>query len=316
MAIYQNVGVIGAGLLGHALALVHAIGGCDVILHDISQERLDWAQGRLPELLDELIEYELIDVDAAKATLARLRYTSDIDVAVKSADLVVEAIIENEDAKRTLFKTLEPMLGKNTVLASNTSFLNIFPLVPDALRARTLIVHWYTPPYLIDLVDVVPSEEASPQLAKEMVEFLRDIGKKPVLLKKFVPGYVANNIQMAIESEIFRLLDLGVADVADIDDALRFGLAQRLSIMGQFKKIDFTGLEVVRDIHANGLYTPPSKPTGTPVLDQKLRSGGNGVMSGNGFYDYGVTPAPELFQRRDAKLAKLKLLISEFDDDL
>ncbi|WP_299472626.1 3-hydroxyacyl-CoA dehydrogenase family protein [uncultured Roseibium sp.] len=316
MTAYDKVTIVGAGLLGHALGLVHALGGCNVVLQDISEERLAWAKNRLPALLDDLVAYGLVETETAEAALSRIGTNADLREAVADADLVVEAIIEDAEAKQRLYSDLEPMLHEGAVLASNTSFLDVFPLVPRSLRPRSLIVHWYTPPYLIDLVDVVPSPEAGQEVANKMVGFLRDIGKKPVLLKKFVPGYIANNIQMAIESEVFRLLDEGVAEISDIDDALRFGLSQRLSLMGQFKKIDYTGLQVVRDIHATGLYTPPRKPTGTPVLDERLARGSSGVMAGSGFYDYGDTDAQELFRRRDSKLARLKLLLSEFEDDL
>lgn len=316
MTTYDNVTIVGAGLLGHALGLVHALGGCRVILQDISKERLNWAEGRLPALLDDLVEFGLIEKTSAEEALTRINTSHELDEAVAEADLIVEAVVEDAHVKQELYCRLEPLAGQNAVLASNTSFLDIFPLVPPALRARSLIVHWYTPPYLIDLVDVVPSPVADPEVATKMVGFLRGIGKKPVLLKKFVPGYIANNIQMAIESEVFRLLDTGVADIVDIDDALRFGLSQRLSLMGQFKKIDYTGLQVVRDIHATGLYTPPGKPTGTPKLDEKLADGSSGVLAGSGFYDYGDTDSQELFKRRDSKLARLKLLMSEFEDDL
>ncbi len=316
MAAYSNVAVIGAGVMGHAIALVHAIGGCNVILQDRSPDALSWAEARLRDLIPELARFGLISPDQADVVAARIAYENDLAAAIADADLVVEAIIEDVAAKRALYAELASLMNSRTTLASNTSFLDVFPLLPEALKPRSLIVHWYTPPYLIDLVDVVPAPDSPAEITEQMVTFLRDLGKKPVKLKKFVPGYIANNVQMAIESEIFRLLDTGVADVAEIDDAVRFGLAQRLCLMGQFKKIDYTGLKVVRDIHAAGIYDPPKKPTGTNTLDQLLAQGASGLLAGKGFYDYGDEPAASYLTRRDIRLLRLKSALAGDDDTL
>ncbi|WP_372572283.1 3-hydroxyacyl-CoA dehydrogenase family protein [Ruegeria jejuensis] len=316
MPAYDTVAVIGAGVMGHALALVHALGGCKVRLNDRSSDRLDWAKGRITALSEDLAALGIADPVDLAAAADRIRYVTDLAEAVRDTNLVVEAIIEDADIKRAFYETLLPVLPEAAVVASNTSFLDVFPLMPEALRRRALIVHWYTPPYLIDLVDVVPAPGLAPEMARTMVDFLTALGKKPVLLKKFVPGYIANNVQMAIEAEVFRLLDAGVAEVAEIDDAIRFGLAQRLCLMGQFKKIDYTGLQVVRDIHAAGLYEPPSMPTGTPKLDELLTEDATGLLSGCGFYDYGEQSAETFLNRRDRKLVRLKQALADDDEPL
>lgn len=313
---YDNVTVVGAGLLGHAIGLVHAMGGCTVTLNDISDEKLAWAKSRLDTLTDELCDLGLFPGNDKAQVLSRVHYDSDLPSAVANADLVVEAIVEDASAKAALYRQLASLMAVDATLASNTSFLDIFAFVPEALSMRTLIVHWYTPPYLIDLVDVVPAEKTPAAATARMMNFLKGIGKKPVRLKKFMPGYVANNVQMAIESEVFRLLDEGVADAADIDDAIRFGLAQRLCLMGQFKKIDYTGLQVVRDIHAAGLYTPPTNPTGTRQLDINIEAGATGVVSGRGFYVYHDASPDTYVRRRDRKLAKLRIALRDDDGPL
>jgi 3-hydroxybutyryl-CoA dehydrogenase len=312
---YRSVAVIGAGLMGHAIAAVHLLGGCRVTVHDASKTTLEMAGPRIRGALDTMVRLELVAPEMAAAALQRIAFQPELSAAVADADLVVEAIVEDANAKAALYETLAGILGPNQVVASNTSFLDVFPLMPASLHSRALIVHWYTPPYLIDLVDVVPSPETAPEVSARMVAFLRKLGKRPVLLRKFVPGYIANNVQMAIESEIFRLLDEGVAEVAEIDEAIRFGLAQRLSVLGQFRKIDFTGLRVVRDIHASGSYTPPGTPTGTRRLDDLLDAGCSGVLAGRGFYDYGAQTAEEWFAERDRRLAEVKKTIGRFEDE-
>eukprot|EP00752_Nemacystus_decipiens_P018898 g16954.t1 len=271
---------------------------------------------RLAVLSCELQDIGLLSAEQAGRVRDKISYKTDRIDAVSQADLVVEAIVEDAAAKSDLYDQLAMEIKPDAVLASNTSFLDIFPLLPAQLRERALIVHWYTPPYLIDLVDLVPGPETPVQIVDRMAMFLKKIGKRPVRLKKFVPGYIANNVQMAIEAEVFRLLDDGVADVADIDDAVRFGLAQRLCLMGQFKKIDYTGLQVVRDIHATGLYQPPSQPTGTSRLDELLEEGASGLLSGKGFYRYGEGSSDDYLAQRDRKFLRLKAALKDDDGAL
>ncbi|WP_353533843.1 3-hydroxyacyl-CoA dehydrogenase family protein [Cognatishimia sp. WU-CL00825] len=316
MTAFSNVTVAGAGTMGHAIALVHAIGGCQVTLTDLSTAQLEWAGTRIDSLIHEIETLGLIKASDTKAILRRIEYQADIGRALEHADLLVEAIVEDAEVKKAFYQQVAPLMPKTCVLASNTSFLDVFPLLPSILKERSLIVHWYTPPYLIDLVDVVPAPDTPFRIAREMKQFLERMGKKPVILKKFVPGYIANNVQMAIESEVFRLLDAGVASVADIDDAVRYGLAQRLSVMGQFKKIDYTGLQVVHDIHVAGLYTPPSQPTATQRLKELLSEGASGVLSGHGFYNYSDADSATYLTRRDRKLVKIKQAMRDDDDQI
>ncbi|WP_353536257.1 3-hydroxyacyl-CoA dehydrogenase family protein [Cognatishimia sp. WU-CL00825] len=316
MSHYAKVTVAGAGTMGHAIALVHAIGGCRVTLTDLSPTQLEWAGTRLQELAVELVDLGLIKAEESASVLDRVTYTTDLAAALKGSNLLIEAIIEDADIKEKFFAQVAELMDETCILASNTSFLDVFPLLPESLRHRCLIVHWYTPPYLIDLVDVVAAPDTPAQVALDMKAFLQGLGKKPVILKKFVPGYIANNVQMAIESEIFRLLDAGVADASDIDEAVRFGLAHRLGLMGQFKKIDYTGLQVVRDIHEMRLYTPPSKPTGSKKLEELLNNGDKGLLTGRGFYDYSDEDASTYLKRRDRKLLKVKKAFEGDDEPL
>lgn len=316
MSRYANVTVAGAGTMGHAIALVHAIGGCKVSLTDLSSSQLDWAGARIIELTDELTELGLIEVNDKAMILDRISYTTDLVEALKGSNLLIEAIVENAAIKEGFYAEVAGLMDDNCIIASNTSFLNVFPLLPMALRDRCLIVHWYTPPYLIDLVDVIPAPDTPMEVALDMKDFLLSLDKKPVILKKFVPGYIANNIQMAIESEIFRLLDTGVADALDIDEAIRFGLAYRLGLMGQFKKIDYSGLQVVNDIHEMGVYTPPTKPTVSTELKKLLKNGNHGIMAGRGFYDYSDETTSVYLKRRDRKLLKVKRAFKSDDEPL
>ena len=242
----STVAIVGAGTMGHALALVFALGGHQVRLTDTDMATLR----RAPELMNTALETLAEAGEAPAGALAQgtgqsVRLCETLDDAVTGADLVIEAIIETERAKRALFVQLEPLLGSDTILASNTSQLDIFPMVPDALQSRTLITHWYTPPYLVDLVDVVGGPRTDPAIVETVRALLVALGKAPIVFGKFVPGYVANRIQAAIAAEVYSLLDAGMVTPEEVDLSVIHGLALRLPVLAVLAKADFTGLSSV-----------------------------------------------------------------------
>ena len=309
---FANVAVIGAGLMGHGLALVHAIGGCKVRLYDLSEKTLETAGTRIADAARTLAAGGAIAEADAEAGPERVAPCRTLAEALDEADLIVEAIVENPEAKRALYAETARHAPARAVLASNTSFLDIFPLLPETFKDRAFIAHWYAPPYIIDLVDLVPAPATPDVLTRRMTGFLRSLGKRPVALKKFVPGYLANRIQFAIEREAFRLVDEGIADAASVDDSIRHGLALRLALFGQFKKLDYTGLRVVRDVHREGGYEPPAHRT-DGLLDRLVDAGHEGVASGRGFYDYQGREPAELFGDRDRALLKLKAAVADIE---
>ncbi|HEY0909008.1 MAG TPA: 3-hydroxyacyl-CoA dehydrogenase NAD-binding domain-containing protein [Bradyrhizobium sp.] len=303
----STVAVIGAGTMGHALALVFALGGHQVRLTDTNEETLRRAPGLMNTALETLAEGGEIDrVEAEKGVGQSVRLCPTLDEAVTGADLVIEAIIETEAAKRTLFARLESLMGKDSILASNTSQLDIFPLVPAALKPRTLIAHWYTPPYLVDLVDVVGAAETDPAVIETVRGMLVAMGKAPIVFGKFVPGYIANRIQAAISAEVFSLLDAGLVTPEEVDLSVIHGLALRLPILAVLAKADFTGLPLMNAVLTNGSYVAPPPTTRSETLEKLIAEGRTGVMAGKGLFDWGDAGPAALFRERDRRLLKLK----------
>jgi 3-hydroxybutyryl-CoA dehydrogenase len=308
---YEHVAILGAGTMGHALALVHALGGCRVQLQDVSPEALARSEALIAAALGTLAEAGVCSEAAAREALSRIARTPDLARAVAGADLVVEAVVEDVEVKREVFAAAHRAAPVHAVFASNTSYLDIFPLVPAERARRAMIVHWYTPPYIIDLVDVVPGPETDLQLVADMRDFLLGLGKKPIVLRKFIAGFIANRLQSALSLEVYALLDEGVATAEDIDASIKHGLAARLALMGQLMKADYTGLDMVRRALANRAYRPPEPRGHSRVVDELMAAGRTGVMAGAGFYDYGGRPPAELFEERDRKLLALKKAIDE-----
>ena len=301
-----RVAVIGAGTMGHALALVFALGGHQVRLTDSNEATLARSQGLMEKALATLVEGGEAPEDWTSAHLAQsVTRHPTLAEAVDGAELIVEAIIETPEAKRALFEQLDRLAPAEAVIASNTSHLDVFPLIPEARQARALIAHWYTPPYLVDLVDVIPGPKCEPAVFEGVMGMLRAMGKQPLGLKKFVPGYVANRIQAAIGLEVQHLLDEGVATAPEIDAAIIHGLALRLPILGVFAKADFTGLALSQAILSNKSYSPPPVRGRSDVLDRLVAEGRTGVLAGAGYYDWPQEPAA-LFEARDRRLIALK----------
>jgi 3-hydroxybutyryl-CoA dehydrogenase len=225
---------------------------------------------------------------------------------VKGASIVIEAVVERPDAKLALYEQLQSLMEPDAILASNTSNLDIFPLVPAALQERTIIAHWYTPPYLCDLVDLCPGPATKPEALETVRDMVHAMGKAPVVFKQMVQGYIANRLQAAMQLEVYRLLDEGLVTPKDIDDSVLHGLALRIPILGIMAKADFTGLLLMQQGMKNRSYTPPVPQDHSETLDALIAEGRTGVMSGKGYFDWGGRTPEELFQERDRKLLALK----------
>ncbi len=302
-----EVAVVGAGLMGHALALVFALGGHRVRLTDNNPETLERAPGLMATALATLSRAGEADGTWNRQRLsAAVRCVPSLADTVKGAELVVEAVVERPDVKRAVYEQLLALMEPDAILASNTSNLDIFPLVPEGLKARTIIAHWYTPPYLCDLVDLCPGPGTKPGVVEHVRDIVAAMGKAPVVFKQMVQGYVANRLQAAMQLEVYRLLDEGLVTPKDIDDSVLHGLALRIPILGIMAKADFTGLLLMQQGMKNRSYTPPVPRESSETLDKLIEEGRTGVMAGKGYFDWGDRSPEELFQERDRKLLALK----------
>jgi len=304
------VAVLGAGLMGHALALVHALGGCRVRLTDTDAATLARAPGLMAAALATLREAgETTHDDAWLGSAVTTR--SDLATSVAGAELIVEAITEDAEAKRALFAALDATAPEEAIIASNTSYLDPFPLMPARRQNRAAIAHWYTPPYLVDLVDIVAGPGCDPDVPERLRALYAGMGKRPIVMRKFVPGFIANRIQAVVSMEVYALLDDGVADAAEIDAAIIHGLALRMPLLGHMMKADFTGLPLVQKALANAAVPPPDQRGHSAAIDRLVADGATGVAAGRGFYDYGGRSPAALFAERDRRLLALKRALKE-----
>lgn len=301
----MRVAVVGAGLMGHGIALVWAMGGHTVRITDTHAPTLERAPGLMAKALATLAAHGENKGMEPAALAQRVTCHADLAECVEGAELVVEAIIEQPGAKRDLYARLEALLPAGATLASNTSYLDVFPLMPASLLGRAMIAHWYTPPYLVDLVDLVPSAELEPGRLEAVQGALAAMGQKPVVMKRFIPGYIANRIQATVQNEVQWLIDNGYADARTVDEAVVHGIALRMPIVGVMAKADFTGLPLLQHTFRNRMYAPPEPFDASPSMDALIAAGATGVMSGRGYYEWEGEPAA-LFEERDRRLIALK----------
>jgi 3-hydroxybutyryl-CoA dehydrogenase len=301
-----NVAVLGAGTMGHALALVFALGGHRVRLTDSDPGTLERAQGLMGTALATLVRLGEAPPERTADWLAGAvtRHASLAETA-QDAELIVEAIIERPDAKRALYAELDEAAPAEAIWASNTSYLDVFPLIPERRQRLAMIAHWYTPPYLVDLCDLVPGPRCEPEAVERVRAMVAAMGQVPIVMRKFVPGYVANRVQAAIQAEVQRLLDEGVGTAQEIDAAIIHGIALRLPILGVFAKADFTGLQLMYDAARNRSGGAGEGGPGR-VLAELVEAGKSGVLSGAGFYDWSGRAPGEWFEERDRRLVALK----------
>jgi 3-hydroxybutyryl-CoA dehydrogenase len=309
----KTIVIIGAGIMGHALAILFARGGLKVFLTDIDREKLDQAMNLIRSSLEFSFAQGAGEEDP-EGILKRIDTGAAWESLIRRADFIIEAIIEDVGAKRELFHKLARHIGPKTIVASNTSYLDVFPLAPDSIQERLLITHFFSPPYLIPLVEVVGGPQTNPSAVQETVGMMKDIGMTPVTLKKFLPGFIVNRIQRAIGREALYLIDEGYAEPAEIDRAIKASVAIRLPILGIFGRYDFAGL----DMAVRALKAPPlglaSEDRLSPSLLKLVADGHLGVKSGKGFYSYGNRSPAEVFKERDAKLVKIIKILKEIGE--
>ncbi len=310
----RNVTIIGAGTMGHSLAQVFAQGGYRVWLNDLRDEILNKAKSLIASNLKTLAELGLVEKGGEAAVLGRIQMTTKLEEAGENADFVIEAIIEDEAAKKEVFHKLDRICPKAAILTSNTSYMDIFQFVKTARPEKVIITHWFAPPHIVPLVEVVRGPETSPETVDAVKALLLKLGKKPILITKFLPGFIANRLQSALGNEVLHLLDHGYASPEDIDMATKASFGLRIPILGLVKRMDYTGLDLSQKVLSNATYKVPPQQTKSKSVDGLVARGKLGVKTGSGLYEYGGRSPEEIMKERDIKLIKLREFLKDIGE--
>ena len=288
MARPMNISVVGAGLMGHGIAQVFATAGHDVAIHDASAAVLSGVVER--------IRGNLRDLDQDQAGADRVMPHQDIASAVRNADFVVEAALENLPLKQALFAQIEQAAPPAAILASNTSVITITAIMEKLKRRqRALGTHWWNPPFLVPLVEVIPTQWTDDSTLAQTMALHQGIGKTPVHVKKDVPGFIGNRLQHALWREAISLVERGICDAATVDTVVKSSFGLRLAVLGPLENVDLVGSDLTLAIHQTVLADLENRPGPSPLLETMVADGRLGMKSGEGFYHW--TPAQQVALR-------------------
>ncbi len=311
----KKIAVLGAGTMGPGIAQMFAMGGYKVTMWTRSEATREKAKETLYKSLQTFVEEELLAADKLEETYGLVSFALTVEDAIRDADFIQETIVENKQAKQDLFTEVDKYVKDDCIIASNTSGLNVFELVPENRLNQMVIAHWYSPAQLIPLVEVVKGEKAPQVYADITVELLEKCGKTAVLMKKFIRGYIANRMQMCINQELFYLLDNGYCTPEDIDKAVKTSFIPRAVVLGLCKRADFGGLDMTANNFKNKSYTMPPEVDMPVTLAEHLEKGELGFKTGKGFYDYTDVDKQALLAKRDKQLFEVFKLTKKFMDD-
>jgi 3-hydroxyacyl-CoA dehydrogenase len=310
----KKIAVLGAGTMGPGIAQTYAMGGYEVTMWTRSESTREKAVESLKAQLDTFEAEDLL-AEPKDVIFGRISFALTVEECVAGADMIQETIVEKADAKKELYEKLAGIVPADVIIASNTSALNIFEIVPEKLLPQQIICHWYAPPHVIPLVEVVKSEQAPQEMADVAVALLKKCGKTAVLMKKFIRGYIANRLQQCLNQEIFYLIDNGYCDAEAIDLACQASFIPRACVLGIMKRIDFGGVDMTYNNFKNKSYAAPQWDHIPQILQDKIDAGDLGIKTGKGFYDFTGKDIEAVKAKRDKYLFEVFKLTKKFMDD-
>jgi 3-hydroxybutyryl-CoA dehydrogenase len=273
--------------MGHGIAQVFATAGYEVTLQDVRPEALDPAVDNVRRNLSFLAARGLGDEAAADAAVSRISTVTDMEEAAASASFVVECAFEDMALKQELFRVLDACTSSETVLATNTSVMSITEIASRAERRERIVgTHFWNPPYLIPLVEVVRAADTSAEVMDATMAWLAAAGKHPVRVEKDVPGFVANRLQHALWREAISIVERGIADPATVDECVRYGFGLRLPRLAPLENADMVGLDLTLSIHDYILPHLEASPEPSPLLRERVADGRLGFKTGRGLQEW------------------------------
>lgn len=302
----KKVLVVGSGVMGHSIAQVFASADIDVALVDVDEKVLHHAMNLIKSGLNTLADFKKIPKKKIPSILSRIHPSTDLSEMAGDVDFVIEAVPEVPDVKKKVFSELDKLCAVDTVIASNTSGLNIFSIADVKRPEHLVITHFFAPAHIIPLVEVVPGAKTSPDVISFTRQLMERTGKSPIVLNEFVPSFIVNRIQNAIGPTVIEMLEKGWASPEDIDRAVKLSLGIRLPIVGVVQSIDFNGLDLVRDILK-------SIGIDSSFFDRKVGQGHLGVKTSKGIYDYGGRSEVEILKKRDGLFIKMLDYLKEIN---
>jgi 3-hydroxybutyryl-CoA dehydrogenase len=301
----DSLAVLGAGIMGSGIAQVFAQAGYDVWLYSRTEKTLSNALDNIARNQETMINHGLLTSEAAEEARWRIITTTDLVEAVDGVDLVSENLPEVLELKQEIFKSLTEISLPETLLTTDTSGLSITQIAENTARpGRIAGMHWWNPPHIVPLVEIVKGEETTDHTCQLLYTFLERLEKKPVVVKKDIPGFIGNRIQSAVVREVLNLLEEGAAEPEDIDTVMKYGPGFRYPAIGPVLAMDLAGLDTVMYV-SDYLFKDISRASKPPKLLKKLvKEGKLGTKTMEGLYSYKEDTLRRIIKERDEKFIR------------
>jgi len=285
----KNITVIGSGTMGHGIAQLCAESGLKVNMYDISMDNLNSGFENIKKNLSKLMNNDKITKEKAENILKRITLVRVLKDAVCDTQLVIECIAENLVIKQKVYGELDSLCDPGVILASNTSGLSPTEISKSLKHPERMVVaHFWCPPELIPLVEVVPGEKTSAEVVEKTAQWISSIGKQPVKMKKECLGFIGNRMQLALLREAMYIVEQGFADIEEVDKAVEYGLGRRLPVTGPLCSADLGGLDIFNNISSYLFKDLCNSAEPSKLLKDKVEAENLGSKSGKGFYDWTI----------------------------
>lgn len=296
----DTVLIYGSGMMGCGIAVCSALAGNKTILYNKKEESLQRAAERVKKNLDELLSYNLCTQEQAEKAKQLISRSYQLDDVYDRVSMVIESVYEDLELKQDVFYALDKVLPKEVPLLSNTSGLRISDIASKTqFPERTLTTHFWLPPTLVPLVEVVVGDRSSQDLAYKISDELKRWGKSPVVVKKDLPGQLANRILQAIIREAVNIVETGLASAEDVDTAIKMGMALRFPVWGPLEHVDAVGVKLCKSVQDTVLPEISSCDHASQMFDDLLNEGMDGYKTGRGFYDWSKKSMDDLVEKRN-----------------
>ena len=283
----SRIGVIGAGLMGHGIALNFALGGFDVYLNDTTDESLERALENVDVSLGTMKSVGLADDDAATAVPSKIHTSTSLAETVADVDFVSKPCSRTWELKHEVFARLDELSPPRTILSSNTSSFMSSQLAPATNRPdKVVVANWWNPPYLLPLIEVVRGPDTSDETIDTTAALFTRLGKRPVVLQKESLGFIGNRMQFALLREAISVVERGIATPQDVDEVVKTSFGRRLAVAGPFEVFDLAGWDTISHIIDKLFPVIESSPDSPALIADKVQRGEFGVKSGAGFYPW------------------------------
>jgi 3-hydroxybutyryl-CoA dehydrogenase len=303
----ETIGIVGAGLMGHALAQMFALKGYAVNLFDRDQEILAQVRERVTSNLKVFIDLGLVNEHEAETCFDNITLCRDMEDIYNGEDcIIIEAVSENLDTKKSIFAKLEKIAPPETILTSNTSAISITEISRELkFRERVVGTHFWNPPHIIPCVEVIRSEFTSDETFQTVLALLKKVGKEPVGVLKDVPGFLGNRMQHALWREAISLVEKGIATAEDIDRVVKFSFGLRLAFIGPLETADIAGLDLTLDVEKDLFPEIENSTNPSKLLTEMVKRKQTGVRKGKGFYEWSQEKIDAKISQRDRILLKI-----------